>query len=591
MGKIEVMDHALANQIAAGEVVERPASVVKELIENAIDAHAKNIRVSVFNAGRTKIVVEDDGEGMDRVDALLAFKRHATSKLKKTLGLFRIKTLGFRGEALPSIASVSKLTLVTSTGSGTGTEIVLEDEQEIVKDASLRKGTIVTVEELFYNTPARLKYLKTDYTENAATTEIVSRLALAHPDVAFSFSLDDRIQFETTGRGELLEVILTIYGHGVASKMIPFSFETNDFAVFGFLGKAELAKSNRYYIITLLNGRNVYMPKVQAAVIDAYHDFIPPTRYPFVIINFVIDHSLVDVNVHPSKREVRFSKELELRLALLEHIPTALRKSNLIVDVDTTRKVVQAPVNEVVHQQLSLDISASKVSESAFENLPMPSTLPLKERDEEIISIPKYVTEASPKRVSLKAIAQMHQTYIIADDLAGGFYLVDQHAANERINYEEFQKVLLNQMTVMEPLFPQVIHIHPSDMLRLTNEKLELLRATGIELEPFGLNTFKVIRVPTWAKSYDEKVYIEDLLDQVLHGDKLDLGKLRTHAIATMACKASIKANDYLSIVEMQYLLDRLMTCDNPYACPHGRPTVIHYNKYELEKLFKRTGV
>ncbi|NCA95770.1 MAG: DNA mismatch repair protein MutL, partial [Methanomicrobia archaeon] len=246
MGKIEVMDHALANQIAAGEVVERPASVVKELIENAIDAHAKNIRVSVFNAGRTKIVVEDDGEGMDRVDALLAFKRHATSKLKKTLDLFRIKTLGFRGEALPSIASVSKLTLVTSTGSGTGTEIVLEDEQEIVKDASLRKGTIVTVEELFYNTPARLKYLKTDYTENAATTEIVSRLALAHPDVAFSFSLDDRIQFETTGRGELLEVILTIYGHGVASKMIPFSFETNDFAVSGFLGKAELAKSNRY---------------------------------------------------------------------------------------------------------------------------------------------------------------------------------------------------------------------------------------------------------------------------------------------------------------------------------------------------------
>lgn len=591
MGKIEVMDHALANQIAAGEVVERPASVVKELIENALDANAKNIRVAIFDAGRIRIVVEDDGEGMDRDDAVLAFKRHATSKLKRTLDLFRIKTLGFRGEALPSIASVSKLTLVTSTGIGVGTEIVIEGETEIVKDASLRQGTIVSVEELFYNTPARLKYLKTDYTENAATTEVVSRLALAHPDVAFAFSIDERIQFETTGRGELLEVILKIYGHGVASKMMPFSLETNDFSVSGYLGKAELAKSNRYYIITLLNGRNVYMPKVQSAIIDAYNDFIPLTRYPFVIINLHVDHALVDVNVHPSKKEVRFSKELELRLALLEKIPLALRQSNLIVDVDTSKKAMPIMSEDISHQQLSLEFVPEQSGAHIADKIPQSSTLQIKDSENEDTGKSNEPLTIHRQGITLRAIAQMHQTYIIADDLAGGFYLIDQHAANERINYEDFQKVLLSQATVTEPLFPQIIHIHPSDMLRLNEDKMALLRAIGIELEPFGMNTFKVTRVPMWTKEYDEKVYIEDLLDQVLHGDKVDLVKIRNHAIATMACKASIKANDYLSLEEMQYLLDRLLLCDNPFACPHGRPTVIHYTKYELEKLFKRTGV
>ena len=591
MGKIEIMDHALANQIAAGEVVERPASVIKELVENAIDAHAKNIQVTIFNAGRTKMTVEDDGEGMDRDDAILAFKRHATSKLKKTLDLFRIKTLGFRGEALPSIASVSKLTLVTSTGSGVGTKIILEDEEEIVSDASLRKGTIVTVEELFYNTPARLKYLKTDYTENAASVEIMSRLALAHPDIAFTFSIDDRIQFSTTGRGELLEVIMQIYGLGVASKMIDFHLNHHDFSISGYLGKAELAKSNRYYIITLLNGRNVYMPKVQAAIIDAYNDFIPLTRYPFVILNLSIDPSLVDVNVHPSKREVRFSKELELRLSLLEHLPKRLRQSNLIVDVDTSKKVVETPEDDPVEQlQLSFDAPENKAS---FITSEIQTILTGDFHDSDVTKKESYPVEGSEKdqKITLRAVAQMHQTYIIADDGEGGFYLVDQHAANERIHYEEFQKVLLNRLSLTEPLIPQVIHVHPSDMLRLSKEKLAMLSEIGIELEPFGLNTFKVTRVPLWTKEYDEKIYIEDVLDQLLHGDKLDLAKLRTHAIATMACKASIKANDYLSLQEMQYLLDQLMVCDNPFACPHGRPTVIHYTKYELEKLFKRTGV
>ncbi len=607
MGKIQVLNDDLANMIAAGEVVERPSSVIKELVENSIDAHSKQICVRIYEAGRKLISVEDDGDGMDRDDAIIAFQRHATSKIHSSFDLFRIKTLGFRGEALPSIASVSRLTLTTSNEIGVGTRIFIQGDKMQISDAPLRKGTIIEVEELFYNTPARLKYLKKDYTENANSIEVMTRLALAHPDIAFRFYIDDRLQFQSNGRGDLLETIAQIYGIEVAKKMLPFHYEQHDFRVHGFLGAPELAKSSRYYMITLLNGRNVYMPKVQAAIIDSYHDFIPPTRFPFVILCLDIDCALVDVNVHPSKKEVRFSKEEELRLALLENIPQALNKQQKLADAVISRSVLsqvsdfedRSPIMETKAEQLHIlhdsqidplsrrvdeDFSITDSSSDHLEEKKMPF------REEEQKDTPP-VYEAQKEPMHLRALAQMHKTYIIAEDNEGGFYLVDQHAAYERINYERFQRLLNQELRVHEPLIPQVIQLSPSDALLFNDQKRELLAEIGLRFESFGLQAWKVTQVPSWLNEADEKEYIDTIMEQALHGDKVDIQKLRTHVIATMSCKASIKANDYLDLKEMQYLLDTLFLCDNPTCCPHGRPTIIHFSKYQLEHLFKRTGV
>lgn len=602
MSKIQVLDASLANMIAAGEVVERPSSVIKELVENSIDAHAKRIIVSLQEAGRKSILVEDDGDGMDREDCQLAFKRHATSKLHSPFDLFRIKTLGFRGEALPSIASVSQLTLITSNGENVGTKLTLQEGNMQIEDAPLRKGTQIEVSELFYNTPARLKYLKKDYTENANSIETMTRIALAHPEISFQFYIDDRLQFQTSGRGELLETIGQIYGFDVAKKMIPFQLLRNDYEIMGYLGEPEIAKSSRYYMITLLNGRNVYMPKVQNAIADSYHDFIAPSRFPFVVLQLKVDYALVDVNVHPSKREVRFSKEEELRLALLEAIPQALRDRQKLAEAVfskrydpyispvPTKKEEKAEQLFVLKEDLTLTEEEPIVSSTSKQEEPM--VFPSLEKEKS--SNPEVKIEETPQKANvmrLKALAQMHRTYILAEDEEGGFYIVDQHAAFERINYEKFQKRFQSELQVHEPLIPQIVQLTPSDAKLFTLEKQELLLEIGLKFESFGLNAWKVVQVPSWLGEADEKEYIDQLLEQALHGDKVDVAKLRTHAIATMSCKASIRANDYLDQKEMQYLLDTLFTCDNPTCCPHGRPTIVHFTRYQLERLFKRTGV
>ena len=630
MGRIQVLDTKLANMIAAGEVVERPSSVLKELVENSIDAGAKHISVSIIEAGRKKITVEDDGCGMDRDDALLAFKRHATSKISSSFDLFRIKTLGFRGEALPSIASVSKMKVTTSTGSGVGTELNIINEEIEAKDAPLRKGTIIEVEELFYNTPARLKYLKTDYTENANSIEIMSRLALAHPEVAIKFYIDGKCQFQTNGRNDLLEVIANIFGYAVAKSMIPFEFEAVDYQVKGYLGKPDIAKASRYYMITLLNGRNVYMPKVQGAIKDAYNDFIPPSKYPFVVLDFYVDYALVDVNVHPSKREVRFSKEEELRLALLEKIPEALRPKTIYDEIPVSEvKKVEKPVIEHVDLFDTMEVEENnpnipKVEETKYEYVketPKYNEVvkdfvkdnninnTIKESHEEIKEEPyvdtfksqdeEYVTPITkepeqPKRVCpIRPLAQLNKTYIIGEDINGdgGFYLIDQHAAMERINFEYFTHLYAKKIITMNPLVPIVINLKPSDVTLFTNQKREILKSIGLEFEPFGYNAFKVVTIPTWIHREDEKEYVDDLVDMALHDDKVDEFKLRKHAIATMACKASLKANMNCTMQEAGVMLERLFNCENPHNCPHGRPIIVKFTKYELEKLFKRTGV
>ena len=614
MGKIQVMSSKLANMIAAGEVIERPSSVIKELVENSIDAHAKNIEVSIFNAGRNKIIVKDDGDGMDPEDAKLAFKRHASSKLLDEYQLFKIKTMGFRGEALPSISSVSKVTMMTSTGI-LGSKVTTSEEELNIEPFKAIKGTTFIVEELFYNTPVRLKYLKSDSTEIASCLETMQRLALSFPSVSISFYIDDKLSFSTTGRGDLLEVISRLYGNDIAKKMMKVTYSSNGFDIEGYIAKPEITRSTRYYMITILNNRNVYLPQVQKSIISGYSDYIFNSKYPFVVLTLRVDHSLVDVNVHPSKKEVRLSNDKEVSLAVEEMIKEALNKENAIHEVNLPHKEVETvtlfkdntsssfdtsiirPINPKVEIKNELPNEKIKENNFDFDITSLDENIDVKNNEDlnnEIINneeINQVEEKNNEKTIPyFRVIGQVLLTYIIIE-VKNGFYIVDQHAANERINYEKFTKLLNSKIEVCTPLIPIIINLSPSEIKRLTEDKIKILNQIGIEIEGFGLNTIKISSIPVFIKEYNEEKYLEEIIDQVIRTDKIDLIELRKHVIATMACKASIKANDHLEIREMEDLIKTLFTCDNPTCCPHGRPTIVHFTKYDIEKMFKRSGI
>lgn len=579
MNPIKILPQELANQIAAGEVIERPASVVKELIENSIDAGATKIDIKISEAGRKLITVSDNGSGIKSNEIALAFKPHATSKLSSTFDLFRIQSLGFRGEALPSIASIAKVTVNSCTSEETGVSAILEDGEIAITPVATNVGTTIHVENLFYNTPARLKYLKLDYSENSVTFDAVSKIALAHPSIAFSLTFDDKLRFKTTGRGDLKETILNIYGLHYVKNILPISFSTNDFKLEGYLGNTELVRANRYGIIINLNGRNVYMGKIQAAIIEAYGGFIAPNRFPFVTLNLTVEPELVDVNVHPTKKEVRFSKEKELIELLLKNIPIALRKDEFVPTSMFQLREEQISQNEVQYTQSTFDLF-TKVEENE-EN----SYLPL---NDSLVSEP--LVYFKQEELNVFPVGSINRTYIICQTREGGFWLVDQHAAHERINYEKFQNSLNQKIKVRPLLVPLVLSFSKSEMLSFTDEVFIMLLEVGISASLFGENAIRVSEVPSWANEYDEKVYVENVIEQVLNNKKIDVHALRTNAIATFACKASIKAYHTLSSSESNYLLSELLKCDNPYSCPHGRPTIIKFTKYELEKMFKRSG-
>lgn len=594
MGKINVMPARLANMIAAGEVIERPSSVIKELVENSIDANAKHIEVEIFDAGRKKIVVRDDGDGMDQDDAKVAFKRHASSKLLDEYQLFKIKTMGFRGEALPSIASISKVTMLTSNGESVGSKVTISEEEFNIEEYQSFKGTTFIVEELFYNTPVRLKYLKTDATEIASCLEIMQRLALSFVDVAFDFYIDGKLSFSTTGRGDLLEVISRIYGIDVAKKMLKIEYQGDGYDIFGYIAKPELTRSNRYYMITNLNKRNVYLPQLQKSIINGYSDYIFNSKYPFVILCLRVDYSLVDVNVHPSKKEVRLSNEKEISFKLESLIKERLRSENAVHNVniptkpletislikeetplfntDIIRPISSTPIKKEPSNEIKVEIDYSVFDQEVKkEDIPVEN---VKEK-----TIPEY-----------RVIGQILNTYVIIE-VNNGFYIIDQHAANERVNYEKFNKILNSKIEVCTPLVPLIISLSPSEIKLLTDDKIKLLNEIGLEIESFGINTIKVSTIPLFIKEYNEEKYIEELINQAIKDEKIDIYSLRKHMISTMACKASLKANDKLNEIEMKSLVDSLFECENPTCCPHGRPTIIHFSKYDIEKMFKRTGI
>lgn len=646
MGKIQVLDEHLTNMIAAGEVVERPASVVKELVENAIDAKAKHIEIDIEEGGLQLIRIVDDGEGMDREDCIRAFERHATSKIRTTRDLFSIRSLGFRGEALPSIASVARVELISAEASGkVGTKLIVEGGQvKSVSDAARVKGTEMIIRDLFYNTPARLKYMKSIATEIGHISDYVNRLALTYPQIGFTLSHNGKALLQTSGDGKLLHTIAAIYGVQVAKLMLPISGETLDFKWNGFVSKTEVTRANRSYLSTLVNGRYIRHYGLNNAIMRGYHTLLPIGRFPIVVLQIEMDPVLVDVNVHPAKLEVRFSKEDELCSAIEQSVQATLRQGLSII------RPLQSSSRErtgLQAEQTILDLSSPSrprpdeaPAARVREWLASPPSVPEAKAEPMVIAeansqavqreLPvstladKHVaygeaqtmaTEAeAPEPVSASVenttdcaghaetaqpdsaipqfypVGQVHGTYIVAQNETGMF-LIDQHAAQERIFYEYFMEKLKEEGVASQILlFPHTIECTVAEAERLKS-RLDLLQSFGLEIEWFGSRTFIVRAHPHWFPEGSELEVIEELVQFVLEAGeqgKVDVRQMREKAAIMMSCKASIKANRHLKHEEMETLLNRLRGTSSPFTCPHGRPIIIHFSSYELEKMFKR---
>ena len=595
MANIKVMDEILANKIAAGEVVERCSSVVKELVENSIDAGATEITVELEDAGTKMIRVIDNGKGMDKEDALLAFQRHATSKLKEEEDLYRINTLGFRGEALPSIASVSNIVLKTSTGE-VGTIVHISGGKIINQtNGDARKGTIMSVNDLFYNTPARLKHLKSLYSELANVSDYMNKIALSHPNIKFTLINNEQVLLKTDGRGELLKTIKDIYGLEVVKKMFRVEASNDDYKVEGYISYPEVNRSTRNHIITIVNGRVVRNMDINRIINDSYHSYKPDNRYPIVVLEIEVDPSLIDVNIHPTKMDIKFSKMDMLMELISNMIKKVLDKKNLIPEVEVSRpkleeeKIIKnVKEDKPKYQEFTLNLTRTEENEEPYvvinEDLIVKKEEPKEENSEE------KEEKQNERMPELYPVGLVHGTYIICQN-EKGMYLIDQHAAKERINYEIFKKELGNpKKNKISMLFPLTLEFTNSEFIIL-KEHFDLLRDINIDIEEFGLNSVIIKAHPTWLpKGYEEQA-IRKIIEVVLVTEKeFNIEKFNEKIAIMLSCKLAIKANMNLTLLEMETLINDLRKCDNPFNCPHGSPTTIFYTNYDLEKLFKRSG-
>lgn len=647
MGKIKELQTSLANKIAAGEVVERPSSVVKELLENAIDAQSTEINIEVEQSGVASIRVVDNGTGIEADDLSLVFHRHATSKLDADDDLFHIRTLGFRGEALASISSVSKVTLRTCTDNESGHEIYAENGEIInQKPAKAKKGTDILVESLFYNTPARLKYIKSLYTELGKITDIVNRMAMSHPDIRISLVSDGKTLLKTNGSGKTNEVMAEIYGMKVAKDLVHITGDTSDYHLEGYVARPEHSRSNKHYISIFINGRYIKNFVLNKAIVEGYHTLLTIGRYPICYINIQMDPILVDVNVHPTKLEVRLSKEEQLYDLIVEKIREAFKdkilipkndldhhpKKNKVLNSFEQQKLdFERKQNEVQNRPQSSederqeDLSATTLDKVENQNISQVNednestlfndsqyikrnhddhyfnnqkdilneldnqneTLEQEENQNEN-DIKGTVSASTRRRVPyMEVVGQVHGTYIIAQN-ENGMFMIDQHAAQERIKYEYFREKI-GEVTneVQNLLIPMTFHFSKDEQFIIDQYQEELDRV-GVHLEHFGGHDYIVNSYPVWFPKAEAEEIIKDMIELVLENKKIDVKKMREDAAIMMSCKKSIKANHYLKNNEMADLIDQLREMEDPFTCPHGRPIIINFSNYELEKLFKR---
>lgn len=579
---IKQLDKHLINLIKAGEVIEHCYSVVKELVENAIDAGAKNIVITLENSGLKEIKVLDDGSGMNEQEAKLAILPHHTSKILEEADLYHIDTLGFRGEALPSIIAVSSFKMKTSDNGVQGLLLSLKGG-ELVSEALIaqKKGTEITVRSLFYNTPVRLQNLKNEYVELSYIADFVMKIAFARPDIAFKLINNDKVLLQTFGSGNLLEVVNAIYGSEVAKNMLEIKGSSNLYQVSGYISNLNITRSSKGNMTFIVNGRSVKNNKLFNTVLDAYKGYLMIGKYPYVIINITSSSNLIDVNIHPSKIEVRFTEEKELEELIVSSIKKVLGKTNLTVYLD------EEELEEEKEEPRKIDLETINVKET--------EELELEEQEVEIPVLKEEVTQYNLDFAELKEekfsnfdyIGQLFNTYIILED-GNDFYLVDQHAAAERINYELILDSLKEEShKKYELLVPINLQYSKRDYL-LILDHLDEIEHLGIELEEFGLNSFNVRVIPNWIFRGREKEFLDQIIDDIIHSKKTEREEFLDSLAINLACKKSIKASDRLSKEEVTTLLKDLEQTKNPYTCPHGRPTIVKLNKYELEKMFKR---
>ncbi|EGG72582.1 DNA mismatch repair endonuclease MutL [Staphylococcus epidermidis] len=643
MGKIKELETSLANKIAAGEVVERPSSVVKELLENAIDAQATEINIEVEQSGVSSIRVVDNGTGIAQEDLGLVFHRHATSKIVADDDLFHIRTLGFRGEALASISSVAKVTLKTCTDNENGHEIYAENGKIIhQKPAKAKKGTDIQVDSLFYNTPARLKYIKSLYTELGKITDIVNRMAMSHPEIRISLVSDGKKLLSTNGSGRTNEVMAEIYGMKVAKDLVHISGDTSDYHLEGFVAKPEHSRSNKHYISIFINGRYIKNFVLNKAILEGYHTLLTIGRFPICYINIQMDPILVDVNVHPTKLEVRLSKEDQLYDLIVTKIREAFKDKILIPQNDLNHAPKKNKVLETFEQQkINFEKQQSQIGETSapyvhdqkdknhdvesHKNNLDSTSLTNNESTEVSNELHNYIDDSylqSQKEVLfdmeqntsneyeisnqqsndikgtvsqtphrrvpyMEIVGQVHGTYIIAQN-ENGMFMIDQHAAQERIKYEYFREKI-GEVTneVQNLLIPLTFHFSKDEQMIIDQYKDELDKV-GVHLEHFGGHDYIVNSYPVWFPKEEAEEIIKDMIELVLKHKSVDVKKIREDAAIMMSCKKSIKANHYLKNNEMADLIDQLREAEDPFTCPHGRPIIINFSNYELEKLFKR---
>lgn len=635
MSFVHVLDDNTINKIAAGEVVERPASVIKELVENAIDAHADRIEVEITAGGTSFMRVSDNGIGMSRQDAELAILRHATSKIVKVDDLLTIGTLGFRGEALPSIASVSRFTLTTrQAGDELGTEIKISGGSlPEIGETGCGIGTTIRVEDLFFNTPARKKFLKTNNTEGGKINEFIVKLAISNPQIAFKLINNNKMAVSTPGNGDLKDTLQSIYGGTVGSALLPLEFEDEDIRLSGFVTKPSAIRSSRSWQTFIVNGRIIANRAIAKAIDNAYHALIPKTGYPLVALNIQVPQNTVDVNVHPQKSEMKFEDESRVFKAVYKAVLDAIRPKDEVRQQgqlgNMAAGVEQAEIDRhVAHGMQEILLEAKDVERAsaaparyvpvyeerrqaamqwreAAARMEVPKTAEPPEPEPQPVFVPEAEAETVPELVSVPVpepmpvendreqscrmvpIGQVDNTYIIAQD-ADGLYIVDQHAAHERILFDRFS-ARAGEIPVQQLLVHLMLDFS-SHEAEIIENNLAMLKELGFGLEPAGPNQFRLTEVPADVPSGEAEDFIREILASLEELHKPSAAELRQAAIATASCKAAIKAGFKLNFRQMEILLAELNDTAMPYTCPHGRPTIIRFSTDELAKMFKRTG-
>ncbi len=591
MSKIHIMDHALANKIAAGEVVERPASVVKELVENSIDANATKIDIFLEASGIDSIKVIDNGFGMEKDDAILAFTRHATSKLDSVDELFRIMTLGFRGEALPSIAAVSDIKLNTSNGETAGAYVHFKAGKLIEQSlAASRKGTEITVNNLFYNTPARLKYLKTENTELSYSIDFLNKIAISNSHISFKFVNNNRVLFQTNGNNNIINVLSVIYGIEVAKKIKVVYYNDQFLKMSLYFSTPEVNRTTRNYMTLIINKRMIKNKELVKAILAGYESYLPINRYPVVVLDIIVDPLLVDVNVHPSKLEVRLSNQEHIKTVITNLIQKQMKELMYVPKVQFRK---EENINKPDYQQQlnfinkdnenTIDLFKEIVEEKNTVDT-------IKEETghylhEQTMIEPLVEAKKIPK---LYYIGQLAGTYLLAQN-EFGLYMVDQHAAQERVNYEFYKKHFSQEIhEFYDVLVPFTFEFSLNEAI-IIEENIALIEKMAIKIEKFGLSSFIVTKIPNYFSKGNEKVILDTIFEFILKNKKISNESIFNELAITLSCKRSIKANHYINELEINQLLKDLELCNNPYTCPHGRPVIIHMSFNEIEHLFKRT--